>query len=182
MKKLTIRKPYFFSKQSVLWIVGFAAIGVVTLVISHAASSGNSFEPENGTISAGAVAGNDSTASGGGYVKFQGASTSMNHIPADQLPKGDPLFATARLLLDPGPIDKFSSDGSGNFRIVCAFSHMSYDDPIAFPGQPGAAHLHTFFGNIGTNYASTHATLTDPAARSTCPGGGANKSAYCYLP
>jgi hypothetical protein len=104
----------------------------------------------------------------------------MGQIPSDQLPTGNPAEATTRLLLDPGSIDKFSADGTGNFRIVCSFSHMSYDDPIVFPGKPGASHLHTFFGNTSTNYASTHDTLTAPTSASSCPGGAANKSAYWF--
>ncbi len=165
-----------------LFVACFALVGVVLLLATHAATPvSNSVEPEQGTLGMGATSGSDATASNGNYVTFNGTSDMAGHIALDQLPKGDPILATSRLLLDPGPVDKFSSDGSGNFRIVCAFSHMSYDDPIALPGQPGAAHLHTFFGNAGTNYASTHASLTDPSAQSTCPGGGANKSAY-WLP
>ena len=176
-------RPYFLSKQSLTWIASFAVIGVITLLISHAATpTNNSIEPEDGTVAGGAIVGtNDSTASGGSYVTFKAPSTGMNHIPDSQLPKGDATQATNRVLLDPGPIDKFSGDGSGNFRIVCAFSHMSYDDPLAYPGQPGAAHLHTFFGNTTTNYASTYNSLTAATSSSTCPGGGANRSAY-WLP
>jgi hypothetical protein len=68
------------------------------------------------------------------------------------------------------------SDG-GAFRTVCAFSHMSTDDPIVFPGKPGAAHLHTFFGNTGTNAAST-ATSIATTGNSTCRGGTVNRSSY----
>ena len=65
----------------------------------------------------------------------------------------------------------------GAFRIVCTPSHMSYDDPIVFPNQPGAAHHHTFFGNTSTNYASDLNNMVN-IGNSTCKGGLANRSAY----
>jgi hypothetical protein len=65
----------------------------------------------------------------------------------------------------------------GAFRTSCAFSHMNNDDPIVFPGQPGRAHLHSFFGNTGTNAASTADSLKN-SGNSTCRGGIANRSGY----
>jgi hypothetical protein len=44
---------------------------------------------------------------------------------------------------------------SGVLRVACNFSHQASDDPIVFPGQPGASHLHEFFGNTTTNANST---------------------------
>jgi hypothetical protein len=54
---------------------------------------------------------------------------------------------------------------------------MNYDDPIVYPGQPGMAHMHTFFGNTGTNASSTVASLRT-SGNGTCSGGIANRSAY----
>lgn len=65
----------------------------------------------------------------------------------------------------------------GAFRIVCTPSHMSNDDPIVYPNQPGAAHHHTFYGNTSTNYASDVANMAN-IGNSTCKGGLANRSAY----
>ena len=72
------------------------------------------------------------------------------------------------------------SPTGGDFRIHCAQSHQSNDDPIVFSGQEGAAHHHTFFGNTSTNYASTSDSLKT-SGNSTCHGGLANRSAY-WLP
>jgi Domain of unknown function (DUF1996) len=72
---------------------------------------------------------------------------------------------------------KQNSDGTGQFRFTCDFSHMSYDDPIVFPGKQGAAHLHTFFGNAGINYASTQASI-ETSGNSSCAGGTANRTGY----
>jgi hypothetical protein len=69
------------------------------------------------------------------------------------------------------------SDGTGAFRTVCDFSHMNFDDPIVYPGQPGKAHLHAYFGNTGANASST-ATSIRTTGNSTCRGGTANRTAY----
>lgn len=33
------------------------------------------------------------------------------------------------------------------FVVECDASHIAYDDPIVYPDEPGASHLHQFFGN-----------------------------------
>ncbi len=82
-----------------------------------------------------------------------------------------------------------AQSGTGAFRIECRPSHMANDDPIVYPGRPGAAHHHTFFGNTSTNArtrlgaATVAGHRTDPgevavAGNSTCPGGIANRSSY----
>ena len=45
------------------------------------------------------------------------------------------------------------------FVSPCAFSHRAADDPIVFPGKPGAAHSHDFFGNRTTDAHSTRGSL-----------------------
>ena len=52
-----------------------------------------------------------------------------------------------------------SGQVEGAFRFLCAPSHVAYDDPIVFPGQPGKSHLHTFFGNSKADGNSTYASL-----------------------
>jgi Domain of unknown function (DUF1996) len=65
----------------------------------------------------------------------------------------------------------------GAFRTSCQFSHMNFDDPIVFPGQPGKAHLHAYFGNTQVNaYTTTDSIHT--TGNSTCRGGIVNRSAY----
>ena len=46
-----------------------------------------------------------------------------------------------------------------NFIENCRFSHRSPDDPIVFPGKPGASHDHTFVGNRTTSAFSTYRLL-----------------------
>ena len=43
--------------------------------------------------------------------------------------------------------------------IACPVSHRASDDPIVFPGDPGAAHRHDFFGNETTDAFSTLRSL-----------------------
>lgn len=63
------------------------------------------------------------------------------------------------------------------FRFRCKASHFLYDDPIVFPGQPGKAHLHMFFGNTMANGNSTYESLRKTGDGS-CDGGPLNRSAY----
>ncbi len=42
----------------------------------------------------------------------------------------------------------------------CNYSHSASDDPIVFPGVPGAAHLHDFIGSKTTDAFSTVATVS----------------------
>jgi hypothetical protein len=53
-----------------------------------------------------------------------------------------------------------------NFVSACGFTHRAPDDPIVYPGQPGASHDHSFVGNASTNAWSTVDTLR--SASTTC--------------
>ena len=46
-----------------------------------------------------------------------------------------------------------------NFVENCRYSHQAPDDPIVFPGTPGASHQHTFVGNRTTNAFSSFGSL-----------------------
>ena len=65
--------------------------------------------------------------------------------------------------------------GGGIFHTVCAYSHSLPDDPIVFPGKPGASHMHDFFGNTTTDNTSTLASLQ--AGTSNCFVHAANTDA-----
>jgi hypothetical protein len=70
-----------------------------------------------------------------------------------------------------------SSDGFGAVRFNCNFSHMNYDDAIVYPGQPGRAHMHTYFGNLASN-AFLDINNIRNVGNSTCDGGTSNRSSY----
>lgn len=70
-----------------------------------------------------------------------------------------------------------SQDGTGAFRISCKASHMLPDDPLVFPNQQGAAHLHTFFGNTSVNAFTKLSNIANQGS-STCSVGTGNRSGY----
>ena len=70
-----------------------------------------------------------------------------------------------------------NTNESGFFRVKCEFSHFAYDDPIVYPGQPGRAHLHMFFGNTDANAYSTFESLLNTGT-GTCNGEDLNRTAY----
>lgn len=96
-----------------------------------------------------------------------------------------PLISVAKLVaktvgsstLNVSPTTEIAPDSDGAFRTTCATSHMGFDDPIVYPGQTGRSHLHTFFGNTGTNAGSTPDSIRN-TGNSTCRGGIANRSSY----
>ena len=67
-------------------------------------------------------------------------------------------------------------DRVGAFRFLCAPSHLAYDDPIVFPGEPGRSHLHQFFGNRSADAHSTYESLRQ-TGESTCTN-ELNRSSY----
>ena len=48
----------------------------------------------------------------------------------------------------------------GQFVVECTYSHSAPDDPIVHPGDPGASHLHDFFGNVAVDAFTTAEDLT----------------------
>lgn len=102
-------------------------------------------------------------------------SMTMPVVKVAAIPRGAAGSAVDRIKATserPGP-----SDGTGAFRTACDFSHMAFDDPIFYPGQPGKSHLHAFFGNTGVNANSTAASIAS-TGNSTCRGGTANRTSY----
>jgi hypothetical protein len=72
--------------------------------------------------------------------------------------------------------DTGQPDVVGAFRFICNASHEAYNDPIVYPGQPGASHLHEFFGNSLADANSTYESLRK-TGESTC-NSPLNRSAY----
>jgi len=65
---------------------------------------------------------------------------------------------------------------ANQFNTQCAYSHTLPDDAIVYPGKPGEAMVHDFFGNTHTNAFSTPDSLTQDIA-TTCDS-PADPSAY----
>lgn len=75
------------------------------------------------------------------------------------------------------PADVEPNSWRGIFRVNCDFSHSDYDDPIVFPDQDGAAHLHRFYGNMLLDEETTLTSLFS-TGQSSCQGNELNRSAY----
>lgn len=91
------------------------------------------------------------------------------------LPRGNP--GVDRQLIGSHRRSRRQNDGTATWRTDCEFSHMNFDDPVVFPGQPGRSHLHAYFGNTAIN-ANTNLDNLPNTGRSTCAGGTANRSGY----
>jgi hypothetical protein len=99
----------------------------------------------------------------------------MPYVDTSAIPSGDP--GSNRVQIEATSEQPVASDGVGAFRNECTFSHMNFDDPIVFPGKPGTAHLHTYFGNSAADASSTTDSIRN-SGNSTCRGGTANRTAY----
>ncbi len=75
------------------------------------------------------------------------------------------------------PEQAFPVANGGQFRTGCEFSHFAYDDPLIYPGKPGASHLHMYFGNTDVNAFSTYDSLLNSGS-STCNGQELNRTGY----
>ncbi|WP_195210297.1 DUF1996 domain-containing protein [Actinomarinicola tropica] len=105
-------------------------------------------------------------------------SSGTSAPPGPSADGGPPPTATAEAIRVEGEVPESSAaEPSGNFRTICVASHLAYDDPIVNPGEPGASHLHMFFGNTETDASSTYESLR-AAGGSTCQGGILNRTGY----
>ena len=72
------------------------------------------------------------------------------------------LGLAALVVVPPAVADHDVSATDGVFTVrSCPHTHTLRDDPIVYPGAPGAAHLHEFFGNTTTDAHSTTASLVN---------------------
>lgn len=63
------------------------------------------------------------------------------------------------------------AQATDEFIVECAYSHSLPDDPIVYPGQPGASHLHDFMGNTATDAFSTYDSLLGGSSTCGTPAG-----------
>lgn len=100
-----------------------------------------------------------------------GMNIDMSQVPA-------PAAGTSTLGIVPNtyPASQPTDGYTGAFRVSCNLSHFNYDDPLIYPGQQNASHLHMYWGRTGVNYSSK-APFAGTGS-STCAGGTANLSGY----
>lgn len=97
-------------------------------------------------------------------------------IPTMGLPKVDDGLDFAALTTTVSIPGTAAPDVVGAFRFICAPGHLAYNDPLVYPGQEGASHLHQFFGNLEADHNSTFESLRK-SGESTCSS-DLNRSAY----
>jgi|GEM_PF-505597 len=91
------------------------------------------------------------------------------------VPLGD--WGESTVLTRPSTSLPPAGGAEGNFRTVCNLVKMAAFDPIVYPGQPLAGHLHMFFGNVDVNPNSTPQSLAS-SGNSSCFGGIMNRTGY----
>ncbi|MFD7919263.1 DUF1996 domain-containing protein [Streptomyces sp. NPDC059740] len=105
-------------------------------------------------------------------VTAQTAAHSGHTMAAPRYASGDDPDGDGYIMADPPVTGVKPSDATPphryfhEFQANCNFTHAAPDDPIVYPGQPGASHNHTFMGNTTTAADSTTASLS--AGESVC--------------
>jgi hypothetical protein len=85
-------------------------------------------------------------------------------------------LATAIVLLPAGGAEAASAPSKRSFVVDCRFTQNRPDDPLVFPGSPGASHLHAYSGNTAADASSTPESLRTSGGTSC--GVPTDKSAY----
>jgi hypothetical protein len=85
-------------------------------------------------------------------------------------------FSTSTELVPASIPGSAAPDYVGAFRFLCNAGAVKADDPIVYPGQPGASHLHQFYGNTSADANSTYTSLRSNGS-STCMS-PLNRSGY----
>jgi hypothetical protein len=180
-------------------LIIFAAAGAIYLGLSKAVSS-TSDNVVNVDLSTGIIVGS-MTKTNGRLVFNTTNNTPTPSVLAQSLERfrnTDPQYSQfenipnaefdlTKMINQSSPdLNQFKFNGSatsqgqnGQFRTICEFSHLNYDDPIVSPGIAGASHLHMYFGNTKVDASTTALDIVDKGG-STCDGFGANRTAYWY--
>lgn len=172
----------------------FIVVGIIFLVATRASTPASSIQPENGTITGNArVMDGISSASNLKSLLFGSRPatsvfyrnnkpryTTQPDVPSAQLDLTKNISGT----MPDFTYFKYNGDGTtggqgGQFRSICTISHISKDDPIVYPNQPGAAHTHMFYGNTKTDAYSTPDSIINSGG-STCDGQEANRTSYWF--
>lgn len=150
MAQLRMKPQYI----GALLVLAFAVVGSILLTRSHAATPVISAEPENGTVTAPATKGQDSTASGNQYVSFQSAPSTVS-------------AAT--------PCIHAAAPTAWKHVVVLMFENKSYSDVIGSASSPYISALATKCGS----YANWHDA--DYKVDGTKDGGYDSKPNYTTL-
>ncbi|MCA9329041.1 DUF1996 domain-containing protein, partial [Candidatus Saccharibacteria bacterium] len=172
-------------------ILAFIALGLLLLVLTKAATPFESIEAERGTLQGMATTTAVSGASNGQAVRFNAMSmnndlgnflynTTLNSR-WNQYKDSSESEVNANIAnrgnYSSNPAGYQAHNSQGQFRFYCQYSHFNYDDPILYPGQPGKAHLHMYWGN-GNVTGNTNVNSLVNSGGSTCQGYEVNRTGY----
>ncbi|MEV6861912.1 DUF1996 domain-containing protein [Streptosporangium subroseum] len=88
------------------------------------------------------------------------------------------VYGTGGAGTTPRPKPTFTDEVTHHeFQANCSLTANRPDDPIVYPGLPGASHMHTFVGNRTTNASSTSSSLLGGGTSCTNPH---DRSAYWF--
>lgn len=177
--------------RSIVIIVATVLAGVSLVLLTRAATQSVAFEAEAGVPQLGAQVQSVAGASGSSAIRFgmpmntggKGRILLPNTLEISKYgmnARADvanpPQLSGVNLKL--GSYTLTGGNGTeGQFRVYCKYSHFNYDDPIVYPGQPNAAHLHMYWGNTRADANSTKQSLTTTGG-GTCDGFELNRTAY----
>ena len=85
------------------------------------------------------------------------------------------ILGIASVPVEAAPTAATAFPGGPHFILECRFAQRNNDDPIAFPGEPGLSHNHTYIGNFSVDASTTPDSLL--GGRSSCDF-DADSSAY----
>ena len=100
------------------------------------------------------------------YTSSCAGCSSSRHRPRPRRDRGGGQPRRQRRPALTGPVTSVDQLRGASFYSSCAFSHRAPDDPIVYPGRPGASHDHTFLGSTKTDAFSTDSSLS--ARPTTC--------------
>ena len=100
------------------------------------------------------------------WFSFGDGSPQPGWVDIDQAKWNAQLAEFAAMVPKPVPANNVRVP---EFNASCLYSHSKPDDPIVFPGLPGASHMHSFLGNTSTNANTTTQTLLSNAGTSCKP-------------
>lgn len=172
-------------------MVAFIGFGVLILTLTKAATTGFGLEAEKGSLTGQAHVMTPGGSSGSQAVHFGPMNMSNDlgsflrnttltsryrqYENASESEIVQNLTTRGNLEANPGGYQTHNSQGQ--FRFTCQYSHLNYDDPIVYPGQPGKAHLHMFWGNTQMDANTTDQNIMTRGGGS-CAGYEANRTGY----
>ena len=96
---------------------------------------------------------------GSGSAEGLPRSTSVTIRAATSDPINQGAVATAQATRRPQSSYPVGGSTSAGWIVHCGFAHTLSDDPIKFPGQPGASHSHDFLGALDAKASSSEASM-----------------------